>query len=371
MEEWQSSMESMAMSFDKELASALSCKRVFITGHTGFKGSWLTAWLKSYDCKVVGYSLAPDTQPNMFNLANLDDCLTSHYLEDIRDNNLIKQRMKEEKPEVVIHLAAQPLVRRSYHNPLETWSTNVMGTVNVLEAVRSCTSVKGVVVVVTDKCYENREWVWGYRETDPLGGHDPYSASKAAVELIVDSYRKSFFSCGGPLIASCRAGNVIGGGDWSEDRLIPDAARAVQVNRPLIIRNPESKRPWQHVLDCLYGYLLLACSLINGEVKNARAFNFGPDIKDNLSVKDMLTRLHHHWPELEWELESTHDHGNPHEAAFLYLDSSLAREKLGWAPRWDLDTALAKTAFWYKVVTREPWQTKKMIQQQLDEYINI
>ncbi|HJW57616.1 MAG TPA: CDP-glucose 4,6-dehydratase [Burkholderiaceae bacterium] len=348
------------------LPAAYSGRRVFLTGHTGFKGSWLALWLARMGARVTGYALAPSTVPSMFELADVKSTLERHIVADIRDAATLATAMREASPEVVFHLAAQPLVRLSYREPAATWSTNVMGTVHVLEAVRACPSVKAVVIVTTDKCYENREWLWGYRENDPLGGNDPYSASKAATELATQSYRKSFFTSGGPLLASARAGNVIGGGDWSEDRLIPDAARSVASHRPLLIRNPEATRPWQHVLESLHGYLLLASRLLAGDTTLADAFNFGPDAADNVSVASVLTRLQGHWPELQWQLET--QTAAPHEARFLYLDSSKARRLLDWAPVWNLETGLEKTAHWYRTVQQHPSAARAITEQQLDQF---
>lgn len=360
-------MESMAMRDSSCLSTAFSGRSVFVTGHTGFKGSWLTIWLARLGAHVTGYALSPPTTPSMFALAGVENALTRHVVSDIRDAAALAAAIQAAVPEVVFHLAAQPLVRQSYREPEATWSTNVMGTVHLLEAIRTCPSVKAVVVVTTDKCYENREWLWGYRETDPLGGNDPYSASKAATELVVQSYRRSFFSSGGPLLASGRAGNVIGGGDWSEDRLIPDAARAAANGHPLVIRNPGATRPWQHVLESLHGYLLLASRLLAGETAFADAFNFGPDPADNLPVSDVLTRLQDYWPELAWRPASKTTDA-PHEARLLYLDSSKARRLLGWLPTWSLTNALEKTAAWYQSVQRNPAAARVITEQQLDEF---
>jgi CDP-glucose 4,6-dehydratase len=319
---------------------------VFLTGHTGFKGSWLTLWLARLGAVVTGYALPPETTPSLFELAGVQTVLKAESLADIRDLPRLTAALQTAAPQVVFHLAAQPLVRRSYQEPVATWSTNVMGVVNLLEAVRACPGVKAVVIVTTDKCYENREWLWGYREQDRLGGHDPYSASKAAAELVVHSYRQSFFARSGPLIASVRAGNVIGGGDFSPDRLIPDAARAVARRGILPVRHPDDTRPWQHVLDALHGYLLLAESLLAGERRNAEAFNFGPGNGDHWSVAEVLTRLQTGWPELRWEADQALD--APHEAHCLALDSSKARHRLHWRPRWNLDASLDYTARWYR-----------------------
>lgn len=321
-------------------------RSVFVTGHTGFKGSWLSIWLNLLGARVTGYALQPDTDPSLFNLGKVATTLAGHHEADVRDAAAVSDAMRQAQPELVLHLAAQPLVRRAYREPADTWSTNVMGTVNVLDAARACRSVKAVLVVTTDKCYENREWLWGYRETDRLGGRDPYSASKAAAELVVHSYRKSFFEQSGILLATARAGNVIGGGDFSEDRLVPDVARAVASNTALSIRNPEATRPWQHVLESLNGYLRLSERLLEGDAAFGDAFNFGPAADDNLQVGALLTRLGAHWPAFQWKVERVP--GAPHEAGYLYLDATKARQSLNWQPRWPLDTALARTAAWYQ-----------------------
>lgn len=350
-----------------QLHTGFSGRSVFLTGHTGFKGSWLALWLARLGARVSGYALPPCTTPDLFTLAQIENTLATHILADIRDPAMLAASLREAAPELVFHLAAQPLVRLSYRDPSATWATNVLGTVNLLEAVRTCPSVKAVVVITTDKCYDNREWLWGYRESDALGGSDPYSASKAATELVVQSYRKSFFSDGRLLIASARAGNVIGGGDWSEDRLIPDAARAVTRGEALLIRNPAATRPWQHVLEALHGYLLLASRLLAGDAVFADAFNFGPDAADNLSVAEILTRLQSHWPELTWSLDPNAASA-AHEAGFLYLDSSKARRMLGWTPRWDLADGLQKTAQWYRSVAKHGSEARAMTEQQLDQF---
>jgi len=321
-------------------------RRVLLTGHTGFKGSWLALWLHQLGARVHGYSLAPATQPSLFTLADVESTLADHVLADIRDADQLSKAMAAARPDIVFHLAAQPLVRASYQDPTLTYGTNVMGTVNLLEAARRCDSVAAIVVVTTDKCYANREWPWGYRETDTLGGHDPYSASKACTELVAASYAQAFFG-GGPLLATARAGNVIGGGDWSEDRLIPDADRAVRAQTPLIIRSPHATRPWQHVLDCLHGYLMLAARLLAGDAACARAWNFGPDALAAQTVEQILQRLQPHWPTLRWQL--AHDAQRaPHETGFLHLDASLAHQMLGWKTRWPIDTAMQETARWYQ-----------------------
>lgn len=318
-------------------------KRVLLTGHTGFKGSWLALWLHEMGAEVTGIALQPQSQTNHWDLLSLpiDDRRI-----DIRDFEALQRVFKDKQPEIVFHLAAQPLVRRSYRDPLETWSTNVMGTANVLEACRQNPSVRAIVVITTDKCYENQEWLWGYRENDRLGGHDPYSASKAGSELVAASYRNAFFhSETSPLLATARAGNVVGGGDWSEDRLIPDLIRALDMRQSLEIRSPQATRPWQHVLESLSGYLLLGEKLISGNRKYASAWNFGPEPDGNRTVEEVLTKLYNQWSHMTWHVTAE---PQPHEANLLYLDSSKARSELAWKPVWDIDTTLAKTADWYR-----------------------
>jgi CDP-glucose 4,6-dehydratase len=318
-------------------------RRVFLSGHTGFKGSWLALWLQELGATVTGVALDPATDPNHWNLLQLtaDDRRL-----DIRDAAALASAMAEAQPEIVFHLAAQPLVRRSYREPLETWSTNVMGTANLLEACRQTSSVRAIVIVTTDKCYENKEWPWGYRECDRLGGHDPYSASKAGAELVSASYRAAFFNApGSPAMATARAGNVIGGGDWSEDRLIPDLVRAVGAKRSLEIRSPNATRPWQHVLESLSGYLMLGQKLFEGQRDFAQAWNFGPEPEGNRKVSEVLGLMARDWPEVSWH---TTDQPQPHEANLLYLDSAKAHSLLQWRPVWQLDQALAATADWYR-----------------------
>jgi len=350
----------------------LDCYRgsgVFLTGHTGFKGGWLALWLARLGARVTGYSLPPATDPCLFDLARISRALQDRHFADIRDASKLTAAMQAAQPRFVFHLAAQPLVRHSYQTPQDTWATNVMGSVNVLEAVRACPSVRAIVVVTTDKCYENHEWVWGYRETDPLGGHDPYSASKAGAELVVSSYRKSFLAASDQRIASARAGNVIGGGDWSDDRLIPDAVRAIATGRTLRIRNPGATRPWQHVLESLHGYLLLGARLVSDDgARFADAFNFGPSAADNRTVSDVLQGLKANMSDLNWELDAASSASRHHEAGFLYLDSSKATRLLGWKPRWDLDRALAETARWYRAVQDNPSSARALCESQIETF---
>ena len=318
-------------------------RRVLVTGHTGFKGSWLCLWLNALGCEVTGLALDPPSEPSHWDLLKLP--VRDHRL-DIRDEAAVRAVVTAENPEIVFHLAAQPLVRRSYSQPVTTWVTNVMGTTHVLEAVRHTPSVRAVVVVTTDKCYENREWPWPYRERDRLGGHDPYSASKAGAELVAASYRTAFLQdSGSPLLATARGGNVIGGGDWSEDRLIPDLVRALAADEPLAIRSPRATRPWQHVLDCLSGYLRLGQRLLEGDTRFAEAWNFGPDGRGNRTVEQVLAELARTWPQVRWQVASG---PRPHEAGLLQLDSAKARMALEWQPVWDFDSAIAHTAAWYR-----------------------
>lgn len=332
---------------------------VFLTGHTGFKGSWLALWLETLGARVSGYSLPPATEPNHWDLLGLE---CAGVMADIRDAARLKEELCAAAPEIVFHLAAQPLVRASYADPLTTWETNVMGTANLLEVCRHCPSVRAVVVVTTDKCYENKETGQRYTEEDRLGGHDPYSASKAGTELVVDSYRKSFFRPAGVLLASARAGNVIGGGDWSQDRLIPDLARAAASRRGLVIRNPQATRPWQHVLEALGGYLRLGQRLIEGRDECAGPWNFGPGPDGNRTVEDVLRLLSRSW-QISWERDSCGDH--PHEAGLLQLDSGKARDALGWTPLWTLEEGLGKTAEWYNAYIN---QGAVISRRQLEEY---
>jgi CDP-glucose 4,6-dehydratase len=326
-------------------------KKVFLTGHTGFKGSWLSLWLSSMGAKVTGYALAPNTTPNLFTVLDVDSLLAKSHIADIRDLGNLQNAMSEANPDVVIHMAAQPLVRYSYANPVETYATNVMGTVHLLEATRVIDTVRATVVVTTDKCYENKEWVWGYRENEPMGGFDPYSNSKGCAELVTAAYRQSYFPEGKFLehrhaIASARAGNVIGGGDWSEDRLIPDAIKAFESHQILSIRNPLATRPWQHVLEPLSGYLVLAQALYQNGPQYMGAWNFGPRNEDAKPVKEVVDLLISKWGSVAaWEQDAR---SHPHEAHSLKLIISKAHEQLGWSPKWSLDAAIEHIASWQR-----------------------
>ncbi len=328
--------------------------RVFLTGHTGFKGSWLALWLTRMGARVRGYALDPRTRPNMFTLANVGGDVED-IRGDILDSAKLQASMAEFAPQVIFHFAAQPLVRRSYLDPVGTYATNVMGTAHLLEAVRHTPSVKAVVCITTDKCYENREWVWPYRETDHLGGYDPYSSSKACAELVVAAFRSSFFSVGSINqhrvgVATARAGNVIGGGDWSEDRLIPDLMRGFAAGEPVLIRRPLAIRPWQHVLEPLHGYILLAEQLLQGVPAFASAFNFGPTDEDAWTVERIATKMASVWGEgAQWVRDSE---PGAHEANYLRLDSSKARAELKWRPRLGIESALEWTASWYRASAR-------------------
>ena len=319
-------------------------RRVLVTGHTGFKGSWLALWLRELGAHVVGLALDPDTQPSHWTLLGLGDVADRRA--DLRDADAVRKIFDEHRPEFVFHLAAQPLVRRSYRDPADTFSSNVTGLVNLFEAVRKCASVRVVINATTDKVYAEHDNTDGYRESDPLGGHDPYSTSKACAELVSDCYRKSFFNTSDTptRIATARAGNVIGGGDWAEDRLIPDLVRAAASGQTLTIRHPEAVRPWQHVLEPLSGYLRLGQQLWKN-ADCAGAWNFGPGPTGEISVESLVSRLGMHWPALRIELDCA---AHPHEAAILRLNCDKASRQLAWRPVWEIDTALAKTADWYR-----------------------
>jgi CDP-glucose 4,6-dehydratase len=319
-------------------------KRVFLTGHTGFKGSWLSLWLGALGAEVTGYALAPPTEPNLFALARVGERLRS-VTGDVRDLEALTAALVEARPEVVFHLAAQPLVRESYQDPITTFSTNIMGSAHLLEAVRRAGGVRSVVMITSDKCYRNREWVWGYRENEMMGGLDPYSSSKGAAELVIQAMRHSFFGKGAA-VASARAGNVIGGGDWSADRLVPDVLKALSENRQVLLRNPIATRPWQHVLEPLHGYLRLAEALHREGHSFAEAWNFGPEDRSAVSVAQVVELLHRIWgSSLTWG----EDEGfNPHEDTFLKLDASKAATRLGWHPILSLEETLTWIVAWHK-----------------------
>lgn len=320
-------------------------KRVFLTGHTGFKGSWLSLWLQSMGAQVHGFALMPPTEPALFDAAGVAQAMSS-TIGDIRDYQAVLAAMKACQPEIVLHLAAQPLVRYSYQAPVETYATNVMGTVHVLEAARQIGGVRAIVNVTTDKCYENQEWVWGYREDEPMGGYDPYSNSKGCSELVTSAYRRSFFQNTGIALASARAGNVIGGGDWAADRLVPDILRAFEKKQPVVIRNPHSTRPWQHVLEPLSGYLVLAEKLFEEGQAFAEGWNFGPREEDARPVSWIVEHMVNGWAEgSSWQLDGSE---HPHEANYLKLDISKARARLAWKPRWSLDVALEHIMSWHR-----------------------
>ncbi len=323
-------------------------RRIFITGHTGFKGSWLCLWLQRLGAKITGYALEPPTEPNLFDLCNISQFIDSIH-GDVRNQKTLQTAMEYAEPEIVIHMAAQPLVRNSYKNPVETYEINVMGTINLFEAVRQVDGIRAVINVTTDKVYENKEWIWGYRENEPLGGYDPYSSSKACSELVTSAYRNSFFNPlkyndHGVAVASVRAGNVIGGGDWGTDRLIPDCVRSLLTNQPVMIRNPDAVRPWQHVLEPLRGYLMLAQKMCEEGPRYSQAWNFGPYESDARPVKWITQRICSLWGS---DSSYNIDPGNhPHEATYLKLDCSKAAKELGWRPIWTLDEALKKIIEW-------------------------
>ncbi len=338
-------------------------KKILITGHTGFKGSWLAFWLKILGAEVCGYALAPEDSPNLFENLDLENQINS-IIGDVCDLPHFEKTLQNFQPEIVFHLAAQSLVRRSYRQPIETYKTNVIGTINVLDAIRRADSVKSVVVITTDKVYENNEWHWAYRENERLGGFDPYSNSKACAELAVSAYRNSFFAESNTLIATARAGNVIGGGDWSEDRLLPDVFRSLVFGKDLEIRNPHSIRPWQHVLEPLSGYLKLAEKLYAGEKTFAEAWNFGPSEEDSKPVGWILDKIKGIWNEpVNWKIDEGEQ---PHEARLLKLDSTKAKHELNWLPKLDLDEAVKLTAEWYR-----GFKDKKNLAELTKEQINF
>lgn len=325
-------------------------KKVFITGHTGFKGSWLCLMLHKLESRITGYALSPPTDPNLFSLCEIGKFIHS-VLDDIRNLDSLQKAISSAEPDIIFHMAAQPLVRESYKKPVETYSVNVMGTVNLFEAIRNTKGVKAVINITTDKCYENKEWLWGYRENEPLGGYDPYASSKACSELITAAYRNSFFNpkdyrAHGVGIASVRAGNVIGGGDWATDRLFPDCVRALISGEKILIRNPQAIRPWQHVLEPLSGYLLLAKKLFEDGHKYSEAYNFGPDDSDAKPVEWVVKKICEKWGHgASYEIDAGI---HPHEAHYLKLDCSKAKANLGWYPKWDIEQAIDEVIEWTK-----------------------
>ncbi len=325
---------------------AFKGKTVLVTGHTGFKGSWLSIWLNELGAKVIGYSLEPAIHPNNYHLTRLQNKMIS-LTGDIRDLPFLKKIIRSHAPEVIFHLAAQAIVLHSYALPHDTMEINAMGTVNVLEAARESSSLRAMVMVTTDKCYDNREWLWGYRENDPLGGKDPYSASKAMAELAIQSYRDSFYAGRGPLVASARAGNVIGGGDFSEHRLIPDIMKALLENRPIEVRNPYHIRPWLHVLDPLSGYLRLAAKLMQGEASYAQAWNFGPSEQQGVSVQSLVEKSIEYWGEGKWIQKGTSE--GVREMNHLRLNWDRAAHLLSWRPLYSWTEAIGKTVEWFRL----------------------
>ena len=373
---------------ETQLKAAFHGKTVLLTGHTGFKGSWLSEWLLMLGARVIGVALSPDTEPALFDQLGLADRL-EHNILDIRNREALKTKVLEAEPDYVFHLAAQPLVRRSYTEPVETWDVNVMGTIHLLDALRelhhryavnqkTCASV----FITTDKCYENREWLHGYREEDPLGGYDPYSASKAAAELAISAFRRSFFPTknGRSLprigVASARAGNVVGGGDWAQDRIIPDCIRHLQRGQPIPIRNPKATRPWQHVLEPLAGYLQLAAaqqqaleSRDTGSIRRyCSAYNFGPTVTANQPVWKLVEQILQTWPG-GWHDQSQDD--APHEAGLLSLSWDRAFHELGWQPRWDFQATIRRTAAWYRAAAEEPQSISELTQRDIADYVAI
>tara|TARA_Y100001960_G_C14762879_1_gene875119 strand:- start:1716 stop:2816 length:1101 start_codon:yes stop_codon:yes gene_type:complete len=348
-------------------SKAYSNRRVLVTGNTGFKGSWLCQWLLSLNAQVAGYSLDIPTHPSNFEALDLESQI-KHVSGDIRDRVALQKTFDSFQPEIVFHLAAQALTRHSYDDPLLTFETNTMGTLNLLECIRNQNSVYAAVIITTDKCYRNDEWVWGYRENDPLGGNDPYSASKACAEIISKGYMQSFFKNAGPAIATTRAGNVIGGGDWASDRIIPDCIRAWSKGEQVKIRNPSSRRPWQHVLEAVSGYLCLGASLLNGEesVRN-EAFNFGPSSSVIQSVGELISELAKHWETAKWEIQPEED-SNKYESTLLKLNCDKALHYLDWQAILSIAEVIDFTSLWYKTYYSSPDLITKLTREQIEEY---
>ena len=349
------------------LASNFAGKRVLVTGHTGFKGSWLSLWLSHMGANVCGYALSPESQNGHFQLLHLDQ-LIDHRIGDIRDYPAVFRCFEEFQPEIVFHLAAQPLVRYSYSEPKDTFDVNISGSVNILEACRNTASVRALIYVTSDKCYRNNEWVWGYRENDELGGHDPYSASKAAAEIVFSAYCDSFFRHRPNFgAASVRAGNVIGGGDWAEDRIVPDCIRALMANQPIQIRNPASTRPWQHVLEPLHGYLSIAARLLDEPSAFSGAWNFGPNtdsVKTVLELAQLITGI---WGGGTLKIAS--ENSAVHEARLLHLSCDKAHQMLGWYPCWDATEAISETIYWYRSVIAHGNDALAISREQIEKYM--
>ena len=341
-------------------------RRVLVTGHTGFKGAWLSLFLSRLGARVFGFALEPATNKDLFVTAEVESCI-DHVIGDIREFDTLRQALERSQAEIVIHLAAQSLVRYSYQYPMETYATNVMGTVHLLECIRRSPTVRSAVIVTSDKCYENQEWIWGYRETDRLGGRDPYSNSKACAELVTAAYRSSFLGAESRArVATARAGNVIGGGDWSLDRLVPDAVRAFSAGKPLAIRNPAAVRPWQHVLDPLAGYLILAERLVSDGKRFEEEWNFGPPPESEVPVAALAEALVRHWGRsASWEQDGG---AHPPEANYLRLDCSKARDRLAWRPSIDLESALRLSVEWYRACEVDG-EVRKVTHEQLDSFL--
>ena len=342
-------------------------KKVFLTGHTGFKGSWLAMWLKSMGVNLKGYSLSPEDKINLFEKASIENNMISE-IGDIRDYNRLYNSIIDFKPEILIHMAAQPIVRKSYEDTIDTYSTNVMGTINILESARACPSLKSIVIVTSDKCYENKETQNPYKENEPMGGHDPYSSSKGCCELLINSYRRSFFNDNNSSgLASVRAGNVVGGGDWSKDRLIPDILKSFKKNESVIIRNPSAIRPWQHVLDCLSGYLILTEKLYFNNEKFSGAWNFGPNINDCKPVEWIVEKMISvSGKNIDWVLDKK---SNPHEANTLILDNNKSKKFLKWKPKWNIEESITKIIEWHKKNLNDE-NINEMCLSQINDYIN-
>lgn len=365
MGKWYRPLESMERL--KDCLDFYKGKKVFITGHTGFKGSWMCVVLKMFGAEIIGYSLEPPTNPNLFEIANVEDDITNIY-GDIRDLEKLKKALNDANPDIVIHMAAQPIVRESYANPVYTYETNVMGTVNICEAIRSNDNVKSFVNVTTDKVYKNNEWCWGYREDDALDGYDPYSNSKSCSELVTSSYKKSFLNSKNVAVTTCRAGNVIGGGDFAKDRIIPDCFRFAKEKQDIIVRNPFSTRPYQHVLEPVIAYLLVAREqFINASF--ADSYNVGPDDSDCVNTEKLVELFCKAWgKDASWHTECNKD--APHEANFLKLDCSKIKKAINWNPRWHIEDAVKKTVEWYKAYVDDK-HIIDIMHQQIMEYINI